>query len=260
MPDEVDLSASYVELVEGEQLRLLAYVRPDGADQQVTWSSRDPSVASVDANGRVTGHENGTTRIIATSADGSCTASCQVVVNDGFGGKPIYFPDVKEGDYCYDAVAWATSQNLEIGFVGENLGVAKPCTRMEMVRYLWKLMGSPQPADLDTNPFTDVSDLPSNRDNRWAVQWAVQTGVTAGTSSTTFSPNMTVTRAQVVTFLHRVAGQPAVSGSTGFSDVSAGDWFADAAVWAVKEGITQGTGNRTFTPDRVCSRGEILTR
>ena len=258
-PTDVDLSATYLELVDGEQVRLIAYVRPNSADQQVTWASQDTSVASVDQNGRVTGRQNGTTRITATSRDGSCSATCQVVVNDGFGGKPIYFPDVKEGDYCYDAAAWATSQNLEVGFIGEPLGVARPCTRMELVRYLWKLMGSPQPSDLDNNPFTDVSDLPSNRDDRWAVQWAVETGVTTGTSPTTFSPNMTVTRAQVVTFLHRAAGLPAVSGSTGFSDVASGDWFADAAVWAVKQGITNGTGNRTFTPNRECSRGEILT-
>ena len=258
-PADVDLSASYAELVAGEQLKLMAYVRPNGADQQVTWTSQDTSVASVDQSGRVTGHQNGTTRITATSADGSYSATCQVVVNDGFGGKPFYFPDVKEGDYCYDAIAWATCQNLEVGFVGENFGVAKPCTRMELVRYLWKLMGSPQPADMDNNPFTDVSDLPSNRDDRWAVQWAVETGVTTGTTATTFSPNMTVTRAQVVTFLHRAAGLPSVSGSTGFSDVFSGDWFADAAVWAVKQGITNGTGSNTFTPQRECSRGEILT-
>ena len=258
-PTDVDLSASYVELVADEQVKLMAYVRPNGADQKVTWTSRDASVASVDQNGRVTGHQNGTTNITATTADGSCSATCQVVVNDGFGGKPIYFPDVKEGDYCYDAAAWATCQNLEIGFVGENLGVAKPCTRMEMVRYLWKLMGSPQSADLDYNPFTDVSDLPSNRDNRWAVQWAMEAGVTTGTTATTSSPNMTGTRAPVVTFLHRAAGLPTVSGSAGFSDVSSTDWFADAAVWAVKQGITNGTGNNTFTPERVCSRGEILT-
>lgn len=258
-PAEVDLSAYYVELVPNEQVKLLSYVRPNAASQKITWSSRDTSVATVDQNGRVTGVANGVTNIIAASQSGDVTASCQVVVNDGFGGKPFYFTDVKEGDYYYDAVAWATCQNLENAGIGNDLGVNKGCTRMEIVRYLWKLMGSPQPADIDSNPFTDVSNSLSNRDDRWAIQWAVEAGITAGTSATTFSPNDTVTRAQAVTFLHRAAGLPRVDGSAGFSDVPADGWFADAAVWAVKEGITNGTGNNTFTPDRECSRVEILT-
>lgn len=258
-PTSIDLSAYYVELVPNEQVKLLSYVRPNAASQSVTWSSRDTSVASVDQNGRITGIANGVTNIIAASQSGNVTASCQVVVNDGFGGKPFYFTDVKEGDYFYDAVAWATCQNLENAGVGSDLGVNKGCTRMEIVEYLWKLSGSPQPANVDNNPFADISDSVSNRDARWAVQWAVETGVTSGTSATTFSPNDTVTRAQAVTFLYRMEGMPSVSGGAGFADVPAGNWFADAAVWAVKEGITNGTGDNTFTPDRECSRGEILT-
>ena len=83
--------------------------------------------------------------------------------------------------------------------------------------------------------------------------------MTSGTSATTFSPNDTVTRAQAVTFLYRLAGRPSVAGSAGFADVPAGNWFADAAVWAVREGITNGTSATTFTPDKECTRGEILT-
>ena len=258
-PEEVDLSAYYVELIPGEQVKLMAYVRPDQVSQGVTWSSRDPSVATVDQNGRVTGRASGVTDVVATSRAGELTARCQVVVSDSYDGKPIAFTDVKEGDYCYDAAAWATCQNLEIAAVGSRLGVGDACTRMEIVRYLWKLMGSPQPSDIENNPFTDVSDSVSNRDNRWAIQWAVEAGVTAGTSETTFSPNMTVTRAQAVTFLHRLAGLPSVTGAAGFSDVASSDWFADAAVWAVQEGITMGTGDNAFSPGRECSRGEILT-
>ena len=216
-------------------------------------------MAKVDQSGRVTAVADGTVNIIASTPDGEESASCQVVVSTSYNGEPVFFPDVKKGDYCYDAAAWATCQNLEVGYVGRDLGVAQDCTRMEIVRYLWKLMGSPQPDDLDATPFTGISASVSKRDDRWAVQWAVESGVTTGTTATTFSPDMTVTRAQAVTFLHRAAGLPAASGSAGFSDVSSGDWFADAAVWAVKQGITNGTGNNTFTPDRVCSRGEILT-
>lgn len=258
-PEEVDLSAYYVELIPGEQIRLQAYVRPDGASQKVTWSSKDSSVATVDQNGRITAVADGQTNVVATTQDGTEYRSCQVMVSSTYNGKPITFTDVKEGDYFYDAAAWATAQNLEIAPVGGALKVQQGCTRMEIVRYLWKLMGSSQPKDTSNNPFTDISNSVSNRDDRWAVQWAVENGVTTGMSATTFSPNTTVTRAQAVTFLHRAAGLPQVSGSAGFTDVPSNSWFADAAVWAVKEGITNGTGNNTFTPDKTCSRGEILT-
>lgn len=259
VPVAVNLSASYAELIPEQQLRLLAYVLPDTANQSVTWSSNDPSVATVDQNGKVTAVSSGYANITCTASTEDVRAVCQIQVKDSVFGIPITFTDVKKGDYFYDAVVWANSQQLEIGFAGSSFGVEKPCTRMNIVRYLWKLNGSPQPKDIDSNPFTDVSDLPSNRDNYWAVQWALETGVTSGTSATTFSPSDTVTRAQAVTFLYRLAGEPSVAGNAGFDDVPAGNWFADAAVWAVKEGITQGTGNNTFTPDRACTRAEILT-
>lgn len=258
--EEIDLSAYYMELIPGEQVRLHAYVRPNGADQDVTWTSKDPSVATVDQNGRVTGvTDGGVTNIIAATPDGEVSGSCQVQVTASYLGTPISFTDVKEGDYCYNAAAWATAQNLVMAPFGGKLGAAEDCTRMEIVRYLWQLMGSPQPEDLDNQPFTDVSNSLGDRDDRWAIQWAVEADITTGTSDTTFSPDMTVTRAQAVTFLHRAAGLPGASGGTGFTDVLGTDWFADAAVWAVQEGITNGTGGNTFTPDRVCSRGEILT-
>ena len=260
IPMDINLSAYYVELMPTEEVRLLSYVQPRTAPQDVTWRSEDPSVATVDQNGRVTAVADGYANIYVESRTGEAGAQCRVNVTSSFLGKPLYYSDVKEGAFYYDAVAWATCQQLEgDGMdISGPLGVEKGCTRQEIVEYLWKLSGSPQPADIDNNPFTDVSDSISNRDARWAVQWAVETGVTSGTSNTTFSPNETVTRAQAVTFLYRLAGMPSVAGS-GFVDVPAGNWFADAAVWAVKEGITNGTSDTTFTPDQECTRGEILT-
>lgn len=260
-PTEVDLSAYYVELMPTEQVKLLSYVRPNAASQSVTWRSQDPSIATVDQNGRVTAVAEGYTEVYAESQTGNVSAKCQVSVTTSFLGKPLYYSDVKEGAFYYDAVAWATCQLLEGQGVDMSgpLGVDKGCTRQEIVEYLWKLSGSPQPADIDNNPFADISDSVSNRDARWAVQWAVEAGVTSGTSAATFSPDDTVTRAQAVTFLYRLAGEPSVAGSTGFLDVPAGNWFANAAVWAVKEGITNGTSDTTFTPDQECTRGEILT-
>ena len=260
-PTDINLSAYYVELMPTEEVRILSYVQPGTAPQDVTWRSEDPSVAMVDQNGRVTAVADGYANIYVESRTGEASAQCRVNVTSSFLGKPLYYSDVKEDDFFYDAVAWATCQQLE-GYgmdVFGPLDVDKGCTRQEIVEYLWKLSGSPQPADIDNNPFTDISDSISNRDARWAVQWAVETGVTSGTSATTFSPNDTVTRAQAVTFLYRLAGMPSVAGSAGFDDVPAGDWFADAAVWAVKEGITKGTSDTTFTPDQECTRGEILT-
>lgn len=261
IPMDINLSAYYVELMPTEKVRLLSYVQPRTAPQDVTWRSEDPSVATVDQNGRVTAVADGYANIYVESRTGEASAQCRVNVTSSFLGKPLYYSDVKEGAFYYDAVAWATCQQLEgkgVDISGP-LGVDKGCTRMEIVTYLWKLSGSPQPADIDNNPFTDISDSVSGRDARWAVQWAVETGVTSGTSATTFSPDDTVTRAQAVTFLYRLAGEPSVAGSTGFVDVPAGNWFANAAVWAVKEGITSGTSETTFTPDRECTRGEILT-
>ncbi len=261
IPMDINLSAYYVELMPTEEVRLLSYVQPRTAPQDVIWRSEDPSVATVDQNGRVIAVADGYANIYVESRTGEASAQCRVNVTSSFLGKPLYYSDVKEGAFYYDAVAWATCQQLE-GYgmdISGPLGVEKGCTRQEIVEYLWKLSGSPQPADIDNNPFTDISDSISNRDARWAVQWAVETGVTSGTSNTTFSPNETVTRAQAVTFLYRLAGTPSVAGSTGFADVPAGNWFADAAVWAVREGITNGTSDTTFTPDQECTRGEILT-
>lgn len=261
IPMGINLSAYYVELMPTEEVRLLSYVQPRTAPQDVTWRSEDPSVATVDQNGRITAVADGYANIYVESRAGEASAQCRVNVTSSFLGKPLYYSDVKEDAFYYDAAAWATCQQLE-GYgmdISGPLGVDKGCTRQEIVEYLWKLSGSPQPADTSNNPFTDISDSISNRDARWAVQWAVETGVTSGTSATTFSPDDTVTRAQAVTFLYRLAGEPSVAGSTGFVDVPAGNWFADAAVWAVKEGITNGTSDTTFTPDQECTRGEILT-
>ena len=260
-PTGINLSAYYVELMPTEQVKLLSYVLPRTASQSVTWRSQDPSIATVDQNGRVTAVAEGYTEVYAESQTGDISTKCQVSVTDSFLGKPLYYSDVKEDAFYYDAVAWATCQLLEGKGVdvSGSLGVDKGCTRMEIVRYLWKLMGSPQPADINSEPFQDAPTFQSNRDDYYAIQWAVETGVTSGTSATTFSPDDTVTRAQAVTFLYRLAGEPSVAGSTGFLDVPAGNWFADAAVWAVKEGITNGTSDTTFTPDQECTRGEILT-
>ena len=123
-----------------------------------------------------------------------------------------------------------------------------------MVTFLWRAAGSPKPENT-VNPFTDVSASAYYYD---AVLWAVGEGITKGTSATTFSPDVTVTRGQTVTFLWRYDGSPAVSGGS-FADVPADAYYASAVAWAVSEGVTNGTGATTFSPDADCTRAQIVT-
>lgn len=169
------------------------------------------------------------------------------------GGLP--FTDVKESDYFHDAVAWALEKGITNGTTDTTFSPNKSCTRAQMVTFLWRAAGSPEPAD-KTNPFTDV-----NGDAYYfkALLWAIENGITNGTSATTFSPDATCTRGQMVTFLYRRAKTPAVSGSVSFTDVTDNDYFSDAVVWAVQGGITNGTTATTFSPYNNCTRGQMVT-
>ena len=133
-------------------------------------------------------------------------------------------------------------------------GPNQACTRAQMVTFLWRAAGSPAPASTE-NPFADIAQDAYYYD---AVLWAAEQGITGGTGAETFSPNATVTRAQTVTFLYRAAGSPAVSGS-GFADVAADAYYADAVAWAADQGITSGTTAETFSPAQACTRAQIVT-
>ena len=163
------------------------------------------------------------------------------------------FTDISKSDYFYDAVLWAADKGVTSGVTDTLFAPNASCTRAQMVTFLWRANGSPV-VDYAMN-FTDV---PADAYYADAVRWAVSKGITSGTSATTFAPDMTVTRAQTVTFLYRAAGTPAVSGGS-FADVAADAYYADAVAWAVKEGITSGTGGNSFSPDAPCTRGQIVT-
>lgn len=253
-PTSVTISPSPVFLKVGGKASLSAWVTPSTASQAVTWRSSNTSVATVTQSGQVTAVGEGVATIYATTADGKASGSCRVTVSKSSQG-PHSFTDVSQSDYFYDAVMWCADQGL-LDDAGNTVGVYTPCTRAEMVYHLWQLAGSPEPIT-SINAFSDLSSLSTQE--RKAIRWAVEENITNGTSITTFSPSMVLTRAQVVTFLYRVAGRPSVAGSAGFSDVPQGNWFANAAVWAVKEGITTGTTATTFTPDRTCVRSEVFT-
>ena len=162
------------------------------------------------------------------------------------------FADVSAEEYYYEAVKWA-SENGVTGGIGENLfGANLPCTRAQIVTFLWRAAGSPEPKGM--SGFVDVS---ADAYYAKAVAWAVEQGIVSGTSATTFSPDAVCTRAQSVAFLYRAFGEK-VNKAAGFSDVSADAYYADAVAWAVENGVASGIGGGLFAPDQNCARGQIV--
>ena len=173
--------------------------------------------------------------------------------------QTMNFVDVKPTDYFYDSVKWAVNSNITKGTTATTFSPYKTCTRAEIVTFLWRAAGSKTPT-ITRNPFTDVA--PSmGMDYYYAILWASQNGIAAGTSATTFSPNATCTRAQIVTFLWRYSNKPAGYYSNPFTDVNKAEHAAyyDAILWAVGKGITKGTTATTFSPYGTCTRGEAVT-
>ena len=172
--------------------------------------------------------------------------------------KPIVFNDVPEDAYFAAPVAWAVENGITNGTDVGTFSPDNTCTRGQVVTFLWRANGSPEPQSAD-NPFTDVKE-----DDYFfkAVLWAKEKGITSGTSADKFSPEQGCTRAQVVTFLWRAEGKPAPAGTDNpFTDISAGQYYTDAVLWAVSHApqITNGTSDTTFSPDKTCTRGQIVT-
>ena len=164
------------------------------------------------------------------------------------------FVDVAEGSYYEEAIDWAVEKGITNGVSSNMFAPNDPCTRAQIVTFLWRAAGSPAPKSMSS--FTDV---PADAFYAKAVAWAVENGITSGTGESKFSPNSTCTRAQAVTFLYRASGNPAVSGSAEFSDVATNAYYADAVAWAAKKGITTGIGGGLFGSDNDCTRGQIVT-
>ena len=165
------------------------------------------------------------------------------------------FVDVATGSYYEDAVDWAVGNGITQGTDDTHFSPDGICTRAQAVTFLWRAAGSPAPRSR-TVPFTDV---PAGSYYYDAVLWAVENGITEGTSDTTFSPNMTCTRAQIVAFLWRSEKSPAAGTANPFADVKSAAYYADAVLWAAKKDITKGTTNTTFSPDADCTRAQIVT-
>lgn len=164
------------------------------------------------------------------------------------------FGDVSTDAYYYKAVQWAQEKGITEGISSDLFGPKQPCTRSQIVTFLWRAAGSPEPKSTAAG-MTDV--VPGSYYAK-AVAWAVENGITTGTAEGTFSPDATCTRAQAVTFLARAQNAKA-TGKTAFSDVPADSYFADAVAWAQANGVTTGTSETTFSPDNDCTRAQIVT-
>ena len=165
------------------------------------------------------------------------------------------FVDVATGSYYEDAVDWAVKNGITTGTGNNYFTPDGICTRAQAVTFLWRVAGSPTPKT-EAMPFEDVLDGSYYYE---AVLWAVENGITVGTSATTFSPELTCSRAHIVTFLWRAANSPSVKTDNPFTDVAADAYYIDAVLWAVKHKITVGTTLSTFSPDEGCTRAQIVT-
>ena len=166
------------------------------------------------------------------------------------------FKDVETSDYFYEPVLWAVEKKITSGTSSTAFSPDATCTRAQVVTFLWRAFGSPNPKS-SASHFTDVK---SDSYYFKAVLWAVEKGITAGTSKTTFSPEESCTRGQVVTLLWRAMGKPnAITNRNPFTDVASDDYFYDPVRWAVENNITAGTSKRQFSPDSDCTRGQVVT-
>ena len=166
------------------------------------------------------------------------------------------FIDVRRDDFFFEAVKWAAEQGITLGTDSIRFSPDDGCTRGQVVTLMWRAAGKPEPGS-SVNKFIDVKE--SDYFCK-AVLWATEKGVTEGTGKTTFSPDEICTRGQIVTFLYRLNGNKKTDGTSNpFTDVSKGNYFFEPVVWAVKNKITSGTSDHTFSPNDACTRAQVVT-
>ena len=164
-----------------------------------------------------------------------------------------FFYDVPNDAYYYEAVKWAVENGITGGVGNSLFAPNQPCTRAQIVTFLWRAAGSPEPKNM-----SNFSDVPADSYYAKAVAWAVENGITTGMGDGKFSPDATCTRAQSVTFLFR-ASKASANGAPAFSDVAATAYYAEAVKWATNNGITNGIGDNLFGSDNDCTRAQIVT-
>lgn len=212
-------------------------------DTLTVLDSKDKAIKLTEKNGKYT----------FTMPSGKVTVSAAFKAAAPASENP--FTDVPSGAYYEDAVIWAVKKGITSGTSATTFDPDGSCTRAQAVTFLWRAAGSPESKSA-AMPFTDV---PAGSYFEKAVLWAVENGITKGTSDTTFTPDASCTRAQIVTFLWRANGSHAVSGNSAFSDVAADAYYAAAVAWAEKNGVTGGIGGGLFGSDNTCTRAQIVT-
>ncbi len=282
----VELDKTSLSLYEGDTETLTATVNPDNAtNKAVTWSTSDAGVATVE-HGVVTAVSSGTATITVTTVDGGKTASCAVTVSRASSGSSsdhertyaIVTEDDGNGSVTVSADEASAGTRITVtvkpdaGYVLDELTVTDAknkdlkLTKRSETTYTFHMADSKVTVEASftrdgeaEKPGSLFDDVSANAYYADAVKWAVEQGITSGTSATTFSPDMSCTRAQIVTFLWRANGSPKADGANPFTDVSANAYYYDAVLWAVKEGITSGTSATTFAPDMTVTRGQTVT-
>ncbi|MBR3562105.1 MAG: S-layer homology domain-containing protein [Oscillospiraceae bacterium] len=172
-------------------------------------------------------------------------------------GSMFYIPfvDVAADAYYTEAVAWAYANDITAGVTELSFGPNQTCTRAQMVTFLWRAAGCPEP----TGTASGFSDVAAGSWYEKAVAWAVENKITDGVGDGRFDPNGIVNRAQAVTFLYRAKGAPATTASESFTDVGSGEFYTDAVAWAVANNVTNGVGDNAFAPTANCVRGQTVT-
>ena len=239
-----DVTASHKSATKGATVTLT--VDPDKGyvlDTLTVLDGKDKEIKLTEKNGKFT----------FTMPASKVTVEAAFKASAPTGKNP--FVDVPAGSYYEDAVIWAVDKGITTGTSATTFDPNGICTRAQAVTFLWRAAGSPA-AKSAVMPFTDVKAGSYYYD---AVLWAVENGITKGTSDTMFSPDATCTRAQIVTFLWRANGSPAVSGNSAFTDVAADAYYAAAVTWAEKNDITGGIGGGLFGSNNNCTRAQIVT-
>ena len=239
-----DVTASHKSAAKGTTITLT--VDPDKGyvlDTLTVLDGKDKELKLTEKNGKYT----------FTMPASKVTVESKFKAEQSTGKNP--FTDVPAGSYYEDAVIWAVDKGITTGTSATTFNPNGICTRAQAVTFLWRAAGSPEP-ETRAMPFTDV---PAGSYYYDAVLWAVENGITKGTSDTTFSPDATCSRAQIVAFLWRSEKSPAAGTANPFADVKSTAYYADAVLWAVENDITKGTTNTTFSPDADCTRAQIVT-
>ncbi len=254
-----ELSKS-ITLEEGETLPLEISCTPGTLNPTLTpsFTAEDTNIARIEDGALVAVSAGSTILSGVVMPYGDRLEDVEIIVR-GKGSPdtpdvPQPFVDVEASQYFYDAVLWALANKVTNGTSDTTFSPDASCTRGQVVTFLWRAAG--RPASNISVPFTDI-----NKDAYYydACKWAVENGITNGTSADKFSPNQTITRAQMATFLHRYAKKTESFGKTTFKDVYAGAYYAEAVQWAASSGIISGTSDSTFSPNAACTRGQTVT-